>query len=83
MANQKPEKRFQRGGWSISIFTNEARKNCETIKIRKAVFQKRYKDSNGEWQTTQSLDTNDIPKAKLRLDEAYEYLTNKQSDGDW
>ena len=79
MANTKPEKKFQRGPCSVSIFNNEVAKNGRTIEIRKAVFQKRYKDNGGAWQTTTALDMNDIPKAKLCLDEAYEYLTHGQS----
>ena len=43
--------------------------------MKKAVFQKRYKDSDGTWKNTGSLDVNDIPKAVLALQEAYEYLT--------
>ena len=80
MANQTPEKRFQRGLCSVSIFSNEVSKNGQAINIKKAVFQKRYKDGSGDWQTTSSLDINDIPKAQLCLEEAYEYLTNGHRD---
>ena len=76
MAKQAPIKKFQRGACSVSIFTNEVEKNGKTIEIRKAVFQKRYQDSKGEWATTSSLDANDIPKAALCLNMAYDYLTN-------
>jgi hypothetical protein len=82
MANSKPEKKFVRGACSVSIFTNEAQKNGQEIRIPKAVFQKRYKDSSGEWQTTQSLDVNDIPKAVLALQEAYDHLTRRDQGED-
>lgn len=80
MAKQAPVKKFQRGACSVSIFTNEVEKNGKTIEIRKAVFQKRYQDSKGEWATTNSLDVNDIPKAVLTLNMAFDYLTDKDSD---
>ena len=80
----KPEKRFQKGACSVSIFTNEVEKNGKPIRIKKAVFQKRYRDAQGEWQNTSSLDVNDIPKAVKALDAAYDYLTSKDnSDADW
>ena len=36
-------------------------------------IQKRYKDDEGR-KSTYSLDVNDIPKIKLALSKAYEYL---------
>ena len=55
------------------------------MRIKKASFQKRYKTADGEWKSTNSLDADDIPKAKLVLNEAYKYLafdkdTEKSSD---
>ena len=80
MANKQPEKKFQRGGCSVSIFANEVEKDGRKFSIRKAVFQKRYKDSDGQWQSSQSLDINDIPKAVLALEDAYDYLTGREPD---
>ena len=82
MENNQPEKRFQRGGCSVSVFANEVEKDGRKFSIRKAVFQKRYKDTKGEWRTTQSLDVNDIPKAVLALIDAYDYLTSGEQDQD-
>ena len=83
MANQKPEKKFVRGSCSVSIFVNEVSKNGQTFSIKKAVFQKRYRDQNGDWQNTSSLDTNDVPKAVRALEDAYDYLTkNDKNDNE-
>ncbi len=79
MANQKPEIQFRRGCCSVSIFCNEVQKDGRPIKIRKALFQKSYLNDEGHWQTTQSLDVRDIPKAVLCLNEAYEYLTRPRN----
>ena len=70
----KPEKRFRCGGCEAAIFENEIVRNGKTIKIKKVSFQKRYKDGDGEWKSTSSLDQNDIPKAMLVLSKAYEYI---------
>ena len=69
----KPEKRFQSGGIEASIFENEIQHNGKTVKVKKVVFQKRYKSAEG-WKSTYSLDINDIPKAVLVLSKAYEFL---------
>ena len=70
----KPEKRFRCGGCETTVFENEIIRGGKTMKIKKVSFQKRYKDSDGEWKTTHSLDINEIPKAILALSKAYEYL---------
>jgi hypothetical protein len=63
----EPEKRFKCGGCEAAIFENEIMKNGNVFKIKKAVIQKRYKSNDGEWNSTHSLDINDIPKMALVL----------------
>ena len=71
----QPVKRFRCGACEVAIFDNiRTTKSGKTVNSRKATFQKRYKDSDGEWKSTNSLDINDIPKARLALSEAYKYL---------
>jgi hypothetical protein len=70
----KPEISFKCGSCDAAVFENEIATGDKTIKIKKVSFQKRYKNSDGEWKTTHSLDVNDIPKAILALSKAYEYL---------
>lgn len=70
----KPEKRFRCGGCEAAIFENEINRGGNTVKTKKVSFQKRYKNADGEWKTTYSLDTNEIPKAILVLSKTYEYL---------
>ena len=73
----KPEKSFKCGGCEASIFENEIIKGGKTIALKKVAFQKRYKNANGEWDSTHSLDINEIPKAILVLNQAYEYLVTR------
>ena len=82
MIRQKPTKRFSRGRCSVSIFFNEAHKEGETIKIPKAVFQKRFRDKDGTWRSTTSLNVSDIPKAILCLNAAFDFLTISPSPDD-
>ena len=79
----KPEKSYRYGAINVSVFENEIVSGGKTIKLKKISFQKRYKDSDGEWKNTNNLDVNDIPKAILAFSKAYEYLvlTDKSSLG--
>ena len=70
----KPEQRFKCGALEAAVFENEISKGGAKAKIKKVSFQKRYKAADGEWKSTTSLDANDIPKAVLVLNKAYEYL---------
>jgi len=76
----KPEKSFKCGGCEAAVFENEVLKGGKTIAIKKVAFQKRYKNANGEWDSTHSLDINEIPKAILVLNKAYEYLVARNDD---
>lgn len=79
----QPEKRFRYGACEVSIFENEiVSRDGKKVRIKKASFQKRYKNQDGEWMSTNSLDANDIPKARLALDEAYKYLLTKETAGE-
>ena len=71
----QPTIRFRCGACEVSIFENViTKKDGKKVRTKKASFHKRYKTADGEWKSTNSLDTNDIPKAKLVLNEAYKYM---------
>jgi hypothetical protein len=79
----RPEMRWQIGSISISVFQNEVRKpNGETFPVRKVVLQKTYRDESGNYRNTNSLDVQEIPKAILALEKAYEHcvMAPRRSD---
>ena len=76
----KPEKSFKCGGCEAAVFENEIVKGGKKLGIKKISFQKRYKNADGEWKSTGSLDVNEIPKAILVLFRAYEYVCSRNSD---
>jgi hypothetical protein len=43
--------------------------------------ERRYKDKNDDWQSTQTLNVNDLPKAVMGLQKVYEYLVLKDVSG--
>ena len=72
----QPEITFRHGPCSASVFENEYERNGEKFTVRRVAFQRRYRDKDGQWNTTNSLKINDIPKAILVLEKAFEFLTS-------
>ncbi len=75
----KPEISFKVGAVRAAIFRNEIERAGKSISIGKVVLEVRYRDKNGEWKSTHSMSANEVPKAILALEKAYEYLTVRQS----
>ena len=73
-----PEKKFSTGGLTATVWENQGKgKTGEEVSFRTVSFQRRYLDKNGEWQSTNTLRVNDLPKASLVLQKAYEYIVMK------
>jgi len=72
----RPLKSFRTGALSVSIWENEILGEDGQPRSYKTVsFERRYKDpKSGEWKSSNSLRVNDLPKATLILQKAYEYL---------
>ena len=70
----RPIKTFKLGAVRASIFENSINKNGKIIKLPKVLLEVRYKDPAGTWKSTNSLSLNELPKAILALQKAYEYL---------
>jgi hypothetical protein len=78
----KPEKTFKMGAVRASVFVNTfTNREGQTVPLRKVVLEVRYEDKLGQWQGTNSLSLNDLPKAITALQQAYEYLLSEQGSG--
>jgi len=77
-----PEKKFSTGAISATIWKNngKSKKTGEPVEFRTINIDRRYTDKEGNWQSTNSLRLNDLPKAQLVLQKAYEYLVLKGQD---
>jgi hypothetical protein len=76
----KPEISFKVGAVRAAIFRNTIQRGSQTVSIGKVVLEVRYKDKDGQWKSTQSMSANEVPKAILALQKAFEYLTVKKTD---
>jgi len=73
-----PEKKFSTGALSATVWQNSGKsKTGEEVSFRTVTFQRRYQDKEGNWQSTNNLRLNDLPRASLVLQKAYEYLVMK------
>ncbi len=73
----QPEKKFSTGVISATVWKNNgtSKKDGSQVEFKTITLQRRYKDKEGNWKSTNSLRLNDLPKASLVLNKAYEYLT--------
>lgn len=78
--SNKPEKVFKVGAVRASVFNNTIQRDGKDVVLSKVVLEVRYKDKAGEWKGTNSLSLNEMPKAILALQMAYEWLTTGR---DW
>ena len=78
--SNKPEKVFQHGALKAAVFFNEHERDGRPFTVKRVSFQKVYLDKEGNLKTTTSLDVNDLPKAVVVLQKAYDYLTVREVD---
>lgn len=71
----QPEKKFSTGAISATVWKNvRTGKDGKVFETRSVNLQRRYTDKTGQWQSTNSLRANDLPKAALVLEEAFKYI---------
>ncbi|MEJ2232732.1 MAG: hypothetical protein P8X67_02290 [Syntrophobacterales bacterium] len=80
--SNKPERVFQHGGVKAAIFVNEHEKEGESFTKKSISVQRVYRDKEGMFKTTNSLYVNDLPKAILVLQKAFDYLTVRHDPED-
>ena len=73
-----PVLKIQAGGVNVAIWANKGKREGQETSYNTVSIERSYKDKNDEWQTTNSLRVNDLPKAALALTKAYEHLVLNQ-----
>lgn len=75
-----PEKKFTAGGITAAIWMNPSKDG--KFMNRSITIDKRYKDNEGNWKSTGSVNVNEIPKVILVLEKAYEHLVLKDDSAE-
>ena len=66
-----PDMRFKAGGLTATVWKGVSPKGSAYYNVQ---LGKSYKDKDNNWKTTNSLRENEIPKAMVLLQKAYEYV---------
>jgi len=77
----KPEKKFNCGSVSASIWPKTKVINGEEVKFYSVAINKAYKEGD-EWKRRNSFDTEDLPKVALVANEAYKYIRLREYDSE-
>ncbi len=76
--SNKPVQSFKAGTVEVSIWGKVVEVEGREKTFYNITWHRDYKSKEGEWKSTNSLDVHDIPKLKLVLDKAYEWIMLKK-----
>ena len=68
------------GSCRAAIWENEIRVNGSSKTVLKASVERRYKDKDGSWKSSQSFSRNEIPLAVYCLSKAFETIVAEEKD---
>ena len=67
----KPTKKFSAGTISCALWENEATVDGRAVSVLRATVERRYKDKDGTWKSSNSFGRNEIPLVMHVLQKAY------------
>ena len=67
------------GSCRAAIWENEIRVNGSSKKVLKASVERRYKDKDGSWKSSQSFSRNEIPLAVYCLEQAFGAIIGEET----
>ena len=78
----QPVRKFRAGRVSCALWENEAMVSGRKVRMLKATVERRYKDKNDEWKSSNSFSRNEIPLVKWCLDQAFTAIIEEQNARD-
>jgi hypothetical protein len=82
METQKPIAKIRAGPVTCALWQNEITIGGKKQTVLKATVDRRYKDRDGTWKTSQSFSRNEVPMAIFALFKAFETMVEKAEDQD-
>jgi hypothetical protein len=79
---KQPVKKFRAGGITATLWENKGEFKGQENTFVSVVLRRSYKDKENQWQESDSFRKNDLPKAILVLNKAFEYIAMKEEDKD-
>ena len=80
VGQQLPVAKLRAGQVSSALWENQIQVKGAAVTILKATVQRRYKDRDGNWQSSSSFSRNEIPLAIHCLRKAFEKIIEIQSE---
>lgn len=77
---QLPVAKFRAGQISSAVWRNQIQVKGKVVMVLKATVQRRYKDKEGNWQSSGSFSRNEIPLAIHCLQQAFEKIIETQHE---
>ena len=77
---QLPVAKFRAGQVSSAVWRNQIQVKGKVVTVLKATVQRRYKDKEGNWQSSGSFSRNEIPLAIHCLQQAFEKIIETQHE---
>lgn len=79
----RPVAKYAAGQVSAAIWENEVTtKAGKKVTMLKATVERRYKDRDGQWKSSNSFSRNEIPLAIYCLQKSMEHIIEGQKDED-
>ena len=83
MAGQRPVAKFNAGQVSAAIWENEVTTRAgKTVTMLKATVERRYKDRDGQWKSSNSFNRNEIPFVIYCLQKSFDHIITSQQEED-
>ncbi|GMW04000.1 MAG: hypothetical protein AMXMBFR84_51340 [Candidatus Hydrogenedentota bacterium] len=80
---QRPEKKFRVGAIAASVWKRvNSTSDGRSFEAYQVSLDRTWLDKDGQYRSSNTYGMNDIPKAVLAMELAYEYIATKSSDGD-
>jgi hypothetical protein len=76
---KQPLKRFKAGQVVCALWSNEVNIKGRNVSVLKATVERKYKDNQGNWQSSQSFGRADIPLVRWCLDQAFSAMIEERS----
>ncbi len=78
----QPVKKFRAGQVSAAIWENQTTVNGRQVTMLKTTIERRYKDKDGNWKSSNSFGRNEIQLARHVLQQAFEAILDEEQGDD-
>ncbi len=77
----RPTAKYTAGQVSAALWENEVTtRSGQKVTMLKATVERRYKDKDGQWKSSNSFSRNEIPLAIYCLQKSFEHIIEGQKD---